>query len=91
MPCRKHPSALLSGDLLSNPPRASDLPSVRRPRHSDPVRNLSDDADTVGAVTGQLAVTVYGLSGIPARWAPRLAWRPRLPTMADALVERGGR
>ena len=30
--------------------------------------NLGDDADTVGAVAGQLAGACYGLSGIPADW-----------------------
>ena len=48
--------------------------------------NLGDDADTVGAVTGQLAGAVYGLSGIPARWTAPLAWRQRLLETADALL-----
>jgi ADP-ribosyl-[dinitrogen reductase] hydrolase len=30
--------------------------------------NLGDDADTVGAVAGQIAGAVYGLGGIPERW-----------------------
>jgi ADP-ribosylglycohydrolase len=30
--------------------------------------NLGDDADTVGAVAGQLAGACYGLSGIPTDW-----------------------
>ena len=33
--------------------------------------NLGDDADTVAAVTGQLAGALYGLTGIPARWLDR--------------------
>lgn len=40
--------------------------------------NLGDDADTVGAVTGQIAGALYGLSGIPASWVARLAWRDKL-------------
>ena len=44
--------------------------------------NLGDDADTVGAVTGQLAGALYGLSGIPADWLEKLAWR-------DDIVARG--
>ena len=51
--------------------------------------NLGDDADTVGAVTGQIAGAIYGLSGIPARWTEPLAWRPRILGMADALVGSG--
>jgi ADP-ribosyl-[dinitrogen reductase] hydrolase len=31
--------------------------------------NLCDDADTVGAVAGQIAGAVYGLGGVPERWA----------------------
>jgi ADP-ribosyl-[dinitrogen reductase] hydrolase len=48
--------------------------------------NLGDDADTVGAVTGQLAGALYGSSAIPERWLADLAWRPRIQTMADALL-----
>ena len=35
--------------------------------------NLGDDADTVGAVTGQLAGAYYGASQIPERWIKQLA------------------
>ncbi|MFC7738151.1 ADP-ribosylglycohydrolase family protein [Roseomonas sp. GCM10028921] len=48
--------------------------------------NLGDDADSVGAVTGQLAGAIYGLRGIPPRWLAPLAWRERLTAAADALV-----
>ena len=48
--------------------------------------NLADDADTVAAVTGQLAGALYGLSGIPAGWLDRVAWRSRLLEVADRLV-----
>jgi len=48
--------------------------------------NLGDDADSVGAVTGQLAGALYGLGGIPDRWLAPLAWRQRMLDMADALV-----
>lgn len=30
--------------------------------------NLAGDADTVGAVTGQIAGAKYGLEAIPQRW-----------------------
>ncbi|WP_336490776.1 ADP-ribosylglycohydrolase family protein [Methylobacterium nigriterrae] len=39
--------------------------------------NLGEDADTVGAVTGQLAGALYGASAIPQRWLEPLAWRDR--------------
>lgn len=51
--------------------------------------NLGDDADSVGAVTGQLAGALYGLGGIPDRWLAPLAWRDRLVDTADALLGAG--
>ncbi len=47
--------------------------------------NLGDDADTVGAVTGQIAGAVWGYSGIPEAWTLRLAWSEKLVAIADAL------
>lgn len=47
--------------------------------------NLADDADTVGAVTGQLAGAAYGVSAIPEEWFTRLAWNDRLADIADRL------
>ena len=49
--------------------------------------NLADDADTVAAVTGQLAGALYGLSGIPDGWLDRLAWKDRLMEAARQLLE----
>ncbi|AJY75624.1 ADP-ribosylglycohydrolase family protein [Paenibacillus beijingensis] len=37
--------------------------------------NLGDDADTTGAVYGQLAGAFYGLDGIPKHWADQLAMK----------------
>ena len=48
--------------------------------------NLADDADTVAAVTGQLAGALYGLSGIPDEWLERVAWRDRLLQAARRLL-----
>ncbi|WP_152047595.1 ADP-ribosylglycohydrolase family protein [Aureimonas psammosilenae] len=47
--------------------------------------NLGDDADTVGAVTGQLAGALYGASAIPERWLMPLAWRDDIKQLAGAL------
>ena len=47
--------------------------------------NLGGDADTVGAVTGQIAGARYGLSGIPERWLEPLAWRTKLEALASDL------
>jgi ADP-ribosyl-[dinitrogen reductase] hydrolase len=51
--------------------------------------NLGDDADTVGAVTGQIAGALWGSSGIPQRWLDRLAQRHRLEDIADRLFAAG--
>jgi ADP-ribosylglycohydrolase len=47
--------------------------------------NLGDDADTTGAVYGQLAGAHYGESGIPLRWRGLLAHHDLLVTVADRL------
>jgi hypothetical protein len=44
--------------------------------------NLGDDADTTGAICGQLAGAYWGESGIPAEWREGLA-RPKM--IAHAL------
>lgn len=48
--------------------------------------NLADDADTVAAVTGQIAGAVWGRSGIPQPWLERLAWREEIEKRAHALL-----
>lgn len=49
--------------------------------------NLGDDADSVAAVTGQLAGAIYGASGIPRSWLERLAWSQDIQARADQLFE----
>lgn len=45
--------------------------------------NLAGDADTIGAVFGQLAGAMYGMSAIPRRWIEAVKdWRK-----VDALIE----
>lgn len=51
--------------------------------------NLGDDADTVGAVTGQLAGALRGRSGIPESWLAAVAWRERLEERAERLFALG--
>ncbi len=48
--------------------------------------NLGQDADTTGAVTGQIAGALYGYDAIPRRWLETLAWRERILGLADALL-----
>ena len=47
--------------------------------------NLGDDADTTGAVYGQIAGAFYGAAGIPDVWSNRLALRERIEEFAERL------
>jgi ADP-ribosyl-[dinitrogen reductase] hydrolase len=47
--------------------------------------NLGDDADTTGAVFGQIAGAYYGLTAIPAPWLKQLAKRSTIDTFAKKL------
>ncbi|WP_338550973.1 ADP-ribosylglycohydrolase family protein [Roseovarius phycicola] len=47
--------------------------------------NLGGDADTVGAVTGQLAGRIYGYSGIPQGWRNKIYDHDKIRTAADDL------
>jgi ADP-ribosyl-[dinitrogen reductase] hydrolase len=49
--------------------------------------NLGNDADTTGAVFGQLVGAFYGDEGIPSRWLEKLALRETIETMADGLLD----
>jgi len=48
--------------------------------------NLGDDADTTGAVYGQLAGAYYGADAIPLEWRDRLARRPEIEALAERLL-----
>lgn len=49
--------------------------------------NLGDDADTTGAVYGQIAGAYYGEDGIPQDWREKLVQRSLLESFADRLFE----
>ena len=49
--------------------------------------NLCDDADTTGAVYGQLAGAYYGEQGIPEGWRSKLAHQELIRSFADRLFE----
>jgi ADP-ribosyl-[dinitrogen reductase] hydrolase len=62
--------------------------------HSDSFRdgallavNLGEDADTTGAVYGQLAGAFYGVDRIPAEWRARVARAADIEAVAAALYE----
>jgi ADP-ribosyl-[dinitrogen reductase] hydrolase len=48
--------------------------------------NLGDDADTTGAVCGQVAGAFYGESGIPIQWLSRLVMANEIRMLADRLL-----
>lgn len=48
--------------------------------------NLGDDADTVAAITGQLAGALWGASAIPPEWRQKLAWSDHIAVLARGLI-----
>ena len=49
--------------------------------------NLGDDADTVGAVAGQIAGAIYGIEEIPKEWVSDLTQSPRILEYGQKLFE----
>lgn len=49
--------------------------------------NLGDDADTVAAITGQLAGALGGVEAIPADWLRKLAWREKIERLGVRLLK----
>jgi ADP-ribosyl-[dinitrogen reductase] hydrolase len=47
--------------------------------------NLGNDADTTGAIYGQIAGAFYGAEGIPAEWRAKLALHDFIQEKADQL------
>ena len=47
--------------------------------------NLGDDADTTGAIYGQIAGAHYGVEAIPVEWRQRLTMRAEIESLADRL------
>lgn len=52
--------------------------------------NLGDDADTTGAVFGQIAGAYYGAAGIPSDWLEPLAMRDEIERLAGELTKLAG-
>lgn len=50
--------------------------------------NLGDDADSVAAIAGQIAGSLYGYSGIPQEWRDKLVQKQRIASMAEELFRR---
>ncbi len=52
------------------------------------VVNLGQDADTTGAIFGQIAGAYYGAESIPAQWRQRLTMSSEVTSIAECLHER---
>ncbi len=50
--------------------------------------NLGDDADTTGAIYGQIAGAYYGAEAIPEDWRKKLAMLDEIRSLADRLCKR---
>ncbi len=50
------------------------------------VVNLGEDADTTGAIYGQIAGAVYGLEGIPVEWRQKIAKKDLILEYAEKLL-----
>jgi ADP-ribosylglycohydrolase len=48
--------------------------------------NLGGDADTVGAIYGQLAGAYYGFESIPSKWIKGLAWHEQFSAICSDLI-----
>lgn len=54
--------------------------------------NLGEDADTTGAIYGQLAGAYYGLKGIPPKWRAKIKYREKIAKIShDLFYARGNR
>jgi ADP-ribosyl-[dinitrogen reductase] hydrolase len=51
--------------------------------------NLGDDADTTGAVYGQIAGAFYGINGIPQKWRDKIAMKKLIEGYAENLYWKG--
>ncbi|MCC2685471.1 MAG: ADP-ribosylglycohydrolase [Paenibacillaceae bacterium] len=51
--------------------------------------NLGDDADTTGAVYGQIAGAFYGVNEIPPSWRDKIAMKALIESYAEQLYRKG--
>ena len=51
--------------------------------------NRGYDADTTGAVVGQMAGAIYGLSAIPDQWLNKVLWTEQILEQASRLFHQG--
>jgi ADP-ribosylglycohydrolase len=52
--------------------------------------NLGDDADTTGAIYGQIAGAFYGISGIPMKWREKIVQHDIIKSLAEKIFDMSG-
>ena len=52
--------------------------------------NLGDDADTTGAVYGQIAGAYYGIDDIPASWREKITRKAFIEELTEGLLQHAG-
>jgi ADP-ribosyl-[dinitrogen reductase] hydrolase len=89
----KEPPAIRGGGYVVDCLEAALWAFARGEDFADVVRravNLGDDADTTGAVAGQLAGAYYGVEAIPQRWLVVLAMKKEIEELAGRLHQMAG-
>ena len=87
---RKSPPAIVAGGYVVDTLEAALWAFYHNDSFEDGALsavNLGNDADTVGAVYGQLAGAYYGKSGIPHRWVNKIVGAEYIRGQADKLYE----
>jgi ADP-ribosyl-[dinitrogen reductase] hydrolase len=85
---RKQPPSIRGGGLTTESLEAALWAFYHSSSYEEGVLmavNLGDDADSTGAVFGQLAGAYYGLPAIPERWLDALWSRPLITDYAQKL------
>ena len=65
----------------------SFLPTPSLNTHTHKQVNLGDDADTVGAIYGQLAGAYYGVEALPEEWRKCCSFSALIELFADELYQ----
>jgi len=89
----KHPPLIQGSGYVVASLEAALWAFYRAPSFAEAVLaavNLGDDADTTGAVCGQLAGAYFGYGGIPDAWMQQLAKREWIAEAARKLCEAPG-
>lgn len=83
-PCRRNAGRILVGQLRR--PGGTEIHDATDFREAVlRAVNLGDDADTTGAVCGQLAGACWGESGIPQEWLEGLARKEMIEEAMSGL------